>query len=1030
MIARPAPAHPALALGSRWRWLAGGVLTALVAVSLGRAVDWSDVAAGVRQSADEPAIMVIAAAAYAAAFCLRALAWRLLLRVPVPFQHLIANLHTSLFLNHLLPLKAGEVSRPFLAARRGVPAGDAVATSMVARTLDFVCLVLLVAIAFPATWGNGTAGRAALAGSGVVIIGVCGLALVWARPLAIGPAPVRRPMAALRRNLRAIPLARIGLATPLVLASWVLECAVLVAAARLLGVELSLGGAVGVTAFTILFQAIHVTPGGVGVYETAMTAALATQSVPGQEALAVAVLTHGMKFAYALTAGGVFAVGEGVFLLRGRRGAPARAASRFEIGMARLWNVVNEGRPFTPVFTLAVLLLLAIPHMGSADYWGRSALALLAIAPLAAVFFVFDFPLRLRAALWGFLGVFLLATGNVPFTTIAVVLAAYFGFTVVLWGTIYYHLRIGTPWTNGFRFVRLVLENPDPTSGNFLEQVPKVLLLVLLFQFGLGHSAAETVSVALVVAGGVAVIALLLQQWFFTWVPPVPQPAIPLDAARPVGPRRARRVIAIVIDGCRADRLREAHTPFLDGLRANGIDVTAMNTVYPARTVTGFSSMLTGAPPAAHRMRSNFVPSLGVKCESIFDVLRGEGMRGRLVGIAHLVDAFGEQDVIPVTAVMHNDDIDAALVDQAKATLRADDPELLVLQLLSVDQTGHARGSYNAEYLAKIEETDRTIAGFLGWCAVEGYLDGATVIVTADHGQGIGIGGHGHMSPSEARIPCIIAGEGVTEARRVDAPQSIVDVAATICAALGVRAPAACVGSDLVAETPPPNGPVTFVVPARNEQDRLPGVLAAIAASGIDDRAVIVVDDGSTDATAALARQAGAYVVAHERSLGLGAAVRTGLAAARSLAPRAVVYLDADGEYDAREAAALVTPILAGGADYVVGSRFENGRPPGMTRARHLANGAFSLLLSLCCRRWIHDGQSGFRAFSPRALAVAEIVHDYNYAQVLTLDLLRKGMTMTEVPIAYRRRPSGRSFISARYLWRVPLGMAREMMAP
>ena len=72
-----------------------------------------------------------------------------------------------------------------------------------------------------------------------------------------------------------------------------------------------------------------------------------------------------------------------------------------------------------------------------------------------------------------------------------------------------------------------------------------------------------------------------------------------------------------MIDGCRADRLLEANTPYIDRLRQEGADYTNTSTVYPARTVTGFSSMFTGAPPTVHGMSSNFVPSLGVKCESI-----------------------------------------------------------------------------------------------------------------------------------------------------------------------------------------------------------------------------------------------------------------------------------------------------------------------------------------------------------------------------------------------------------------------------
>jgi glycosyltransferase involved in cell wall biosynthesis len=187
------------------------------------------------------------------------------------------------------------------------------------------------------------------------------------------------------------------------------------------------------------------------------------------------------------------------------------------------------------------------------------------------------------------------------------------------------------------------------------------------------------------------------------------------------------------------------------------------------------------------------------------------------------------------------------------------------------------------------------------------------------------------------------------------------------------------------------------------------------------------VDDGSHDRTAAVAAAHGAVVVRHERNRGLGAALRTGILHARKLDARAAVYLDADCEYDPTEASLLLAPVERGEADYVLGSRFR-GHAQGMTVSRRCANRAFSILLSLLCGHWISDGQTGFRAFSRRALDVAEIVHDYNYAQVLTLDLLRKGMRLREVPISYRRRRQGRSFVSARYLWRVPVGMARQVL--
>jgi hypothetical protein len=91
-----------------------------------------------------------------------------------------------------------------------------------------------------------------------------------------------------------------------------------------------------------------------------------------------------------------------------------------------------------------------------------------------------------------------------------------------------------------------------------------------------------------------------------------------------------------------------------------------------------------------------------------------------------------------------------------------------------------------------------------------------------------------------------------------------------------------------------------------------------------------------------------------------------------------------------------------------------------MLPQRRLGNLALTGLLRFLARAPIGDGQSGFRALSGAAAADAEIVHDYNYAQVLTLDLLAKGYRYLEVPIGYRFRTSGRSFVRpVRYLRQV-----------
>jgi hypothetical protein len=86
--------------------------------------------------------------------------------------------------------------------------------------------------------------------------------------------------------------------------------------------------------------------------------------------------------------------------------------------------------------------------------------------------------------------------------------------------------------------------------------------------------------------------------------------------------------------------------------------------------------------------------------------------------------------------------------------------------------------------------------------------------------------------------------------------------------------------------------------------------------------------------------------------------------------------------------------------------------------------------LRFVARRPISDGQSGYRAFSPAAAADAEVIHDFNYAQVLTLDLLAKGYRYEEVPITYRFRTTGRSFVRlGRYLRRVLPAIHRELNA-
>ena len=234
--------------------------------------------------------------------------------------------------------------------------------------------------------------------------------------------------------------------------------------------------------------------------------------------------------------------------------------------------------------------------------------------------------------------------------------------------------------------------------------------------------------------------------------------------------------------------------------------------------------------------------------------------------------------------------------------------------------------------------------------------------------------------------------------------------------------------------TQPPTGsraPVTLFLPARNEGPRVGGVVARCPSEVLGHPVrCVVIDDASEDHTAEVAEAAGAQVIRLDMHAGLGAGVRIGLADAVRSGSVAVAFCDADGEYAPEELPALVAPILDGAADYVVGSRFLRADAR-MLPHRRVGNRLLTATLRRLAGRPITDGQSGYRALSAAAARSAEIIHDYNYAQVLTLDLLAKGAVYREVPITYGFRTSGRSFVRLhRYLRRVVPAVVRELRSP
>lgn len=182
---------------------------------------------------------------------------------------------------------------------------------------------------------------------------------------------------------------------------------------------------------------------------------------------------------------------------------------------------------------------------------------------------------------------------------------------------------------------------------------------------------------------------------------------------------------------------------------------------------------------------------------------------------------------------------------------------------------------------------------------------------------------------------------------------------------------------------------------------------------------ICVVDDGSSDDTAALAKTAGAdRVIRHHTNRGLGAAVRTGLKAGREEGFDFLVKFDADLQHRPEDVVRILEPILADEADVVYGDRFEliEYRMPFV---RRIGNIVFSRLMRLLTGWPLRDSQPGLFAVNREYLEVFSLPGDYNYTQQVLLDAYHKHMRFAHVSVSFRERQTGSSFVTLRYPFRV-----------
>jgi len=214
---------------------------------------------------------------------------------------------------------------------------------------------------------------------------------------------------------------------------------------------------------------------------------------------------------------------------------------------------------------------------------------------------------------------------------------------------------------------------------------------------------------------------------------------------------------------------------------------------------------------------------------------------------------------------------------------------------------------------------------------------------------------------------------------------------------------------------------LVVIVPAYNEGEQIKETISQLRNLQFDlsrigfSLQIFVIDDGSIDDTVLLAEAAGAdRILRHKVNRGLGAAVRTGLTAARSENVDIVVKFDADLQHDPHDVLNLIQPILSGEADLVYGERFK-GLQYKMPLVRRVGNMVFTALMRWLTGWPLRDSQPGIFAAERAYLQVFRLPGDYNYTQQVLLDAYHKGMRFAHVPVVFRKRVSGRSFITLRY---------------
>lgn len=205
------------------------------------------------------------------------------------------------------------------------------------------------------------------------------------------------------------------------------------------------------------------------------------------------------------------------------------------------------------------------------------------------------------------------------------------------------------------------------------------------------------------------------------------------------------------------------------------------------------------------------------------------------------------------------------------------------------------------------------------------------------------------------------------------------------------------------------------IIPAYNEESNLASIIKEVRkkAPWVD---ILVVDDGSNDETAEIARDLEVAVVSHALNLGIGGAVQTGFKIAKMWNYDIAVQIDGDGQHDPAFISQLVRPIVGENVDISVGSRFLENKKADGSFMRHIGIHFFSRLTTLITGARITDCSSGFRALDRNAINLFSDEYPVDFPDAEALIIAhRAGLRVGEVPVKFRRREGGKSSL---YFWR------------